>query len=257
MLLAHEKKKFAPNAPIGADPLGLRSLGHEVVSYLSVPKSFQMPRREIGDNGQPRKGWCAFHFAWQALHYFVPGEWNEESRPPSSAANDELLGFRIPRRLDRLASLLRFPGLRVGALPSYLLRRNMVLEIDGRACSGYVDLRRAMLRRGRFREAPVAIDQVILSLEQDEPVGIDINLAPLGFRDHVLFVYATSHTSLFVIDSLVVPGLGYRPVEGFAGGGHLMELPFEEFEKRWTSHGRIWTVRGLPPPRAASRATKR
>lgn len=238
--------------PVELDPLELRGRGRHILAYLPISDDFEMPLRAVDPStGQPLKGWCAFYFAWLALHHLMPRKWNLRVRAPGLAAERELIGLNTSPLESWFLRLLGMRRLRVGNLPKYLVDKGYTLSINGRACETYYQLRAALRtpneRGGHYWTADDAIDRVIDALRKGQVTGIDINLGPFGYRDHVLFVYAVTRESLVVVESLVVPGLGYTriPLNHPHENALVMELPMDELRRRWQHrHGRIWTIAG-------------
>ncbi len=208
-----------------------------VYSFLDVPADFQMPLRETDPvTGKPLKNWCGLHALWLMCHYLYPGKWNMESRPPTSARAQEILGLDVPNSLA-------WTALRVGRAPGYFAQHRATLHVNGEPVDGYWEFLRAIVRgwRSRAMDAAEAEDAVNGYLKANVPVAIDLSL-PGPFREHVVFVYGQSHEGFIVIDSLQVSGLGYRKVTPPDDARMIMLLPYDEFRARWRRGSGLWHV---------------
>lgn len=222
----------------GLDPLNVTDMlpgRSRVHSFLRLPAGFEMPLRETDASGAPLKNWCGLHALWLFCHFLWPEKWNVESRSPSSAKAEEVLGLNVPNRLA-------WTALRVGRAPSYFRHHGATLLVNGHPVRTYPEFfRRVAL--GWLRPPPFsaesAEDRVIDLVRGNQPVAVDLTL-PGWFREHVAFVYGVCSDGFLLVDSLVVPGVGYRKVTPDGDPRLVMHLPFDEFRKRWRRGSGIW-----------------
>ncbi len=222
----------------GLDPLNVTDMlpdRSRVHSFLRLPPGFEMPLREIGATGTPLKNWCGLHALWLFCHFMWPGKWNVGCRPPSSAKAEEVLGLNVPNRLA-------WTALRVGRAPSYFRHHGATLFVNGHPVRTYPEFFRRVafgwLRMPPF-SAEEAEDRVIDLVRGNQPAAVDLTL-PGWFREHVAFVYGACSDGFLLVDSLVVPGVGYRKVTPEGDPRLIMLLPFEEFRRRWGRGSGIW-----------------
>lgn len=201
---------------------------------LSKPLSeFSFVSRERR-NGETVAFKCGRDFLYFALHFYQPEIYNAEKISPVEIDRQRLFGTPMPK-------WLAWTQLQFSKLPSFLKRQGYVLYINDKRISSYAAFVWATLFSGLKKRHTDPIQKIEMLIDSNVPCAIDIPIKKglLVLLDHVMFVYGYDEKSFYVIDTLMVPGVGYEKVEGQEG---LYRLPKAVVEEKWSIFGRVWRL---------------